>query len=327
MRLSIVVPVYNVEKYILRCICSLLNQDYDEYEIIIVNDGTPDKSIEVIKDNCKDSRISIINQENKGLSAARNTGLANAKGDYIWFVDSDDWIEENCLSQIIRRIGETNADVVYVYADEIENERVYLRGRYNEIGVISGKEFLSKYKKYNCAPFYIVKRSLLTNHNIQFFNGLLHEDNDYTPRMLYYASRVTSIEGYLYHIFRHDGSITRTLNPKRLFDLIKIAENYKEYLEDIISEDWSYYCNVIGNSINQAMFECAKYPGDIQKEVNKKISDSRFGSYLLKSNIGKYKLEGVLFCLMPTKCLSIYKYMQIFNRDKGGLKSRGLVAK
>ena len=98
MKLSIVVPVYNVEKYIVRCISSLISQDYDDYEIIIVNDGTPDNSIEVLTSKISDERITIIHQENGGLSSARNVGMHHANGEYIWFVDSDDWVEKNCLS-------------------------------------------------------------------------------------------------------------------------------------------------------------------------------------------------------------------------------------
>lgn len=327
MKLSVVIPVYNVEKYICRCVLSVLDQTTDDFEIIIVNDGTPDKSIEVLNACCQDSKIKIINQENGGLSAARNTGIINASGDYIWFVDSDDWIEKNCIPQIIKRIDETNADVIYIYADEIDNNEVYVRGIYNDIGVVTGKEFLDNYKKYNCAPFYIVKRSLLETYNIRFCVGLYHEDNDYTPRMLYHASSVVSVEGYFYHIFRHDGSITRSLNPKRLFDLLLIAENYKNYLKTISREDSRYYCNTIGSSINQALFECKKYPIEVQRKVNDVISSGRFGTYLLNSDIFKYKLEGFLFCIFPSKSLKVYDFLQLFNKDKGGQKSNRIKAK
>ena len=101
MKISVVVPVYNVENYISKCVSTLLNQGYDDYEIIIVDDGSKDRSIEIVKNTFKDSRIKIIRQENKGLSGARNTGLRAASGDYVWFVDSDDWIEENCLPEIV----------------------------------------------------------------------------------------------------------------------------------------------------------------------------------------------------------------------------------
>ena len=112
MKLSIIVPVYNVEKYIVKCISSLLDQQTNDYEIIIVNDGTKDKSIDLIKKTFNDSKIAIIEQENQGLSAARNTGVRHSKGEYIWFVDSDDWITEGCVDKLIP-ILDGHVELVY----------------------------------------------------------------------------------------------------------------------------------------------------------------------------------------------------------------------
>ena len=107
--LTIVIPVYNVEKYIEKCLLSCVHQDIpsDSYEIIVVNDGTKDNSLRIAESIATThSNISIVSQQNKGLSAARNTGLKLAKGNYIWFIDSDDWIEDNCLSSICQRLAQ-----------------------------------------------------------------------------------------------------------------------------------------------------------------------------------------------------------------------------
>ena len=103
--LSIIVPVYNVEPYIKKCIASLLVPNCDEYEIIVVNDGTKDNSINIIRKNFDDSRIRIIEQDNAGLSAARNRGIREACGEYIWCFDSDDWAEPDAISQIISELN------------------------------------------------------------------------------------------------------------------------------------------------------------------------------------------------------------------------------
>lgn len=321
MKLSIIIPVYKVEDYIVRCVESALHQNTDDYEIVIVNDGTPDRSIEVLNEKISDSRIRIINQNNQGLSAARNTGIVNARGEYLWFVDSDDWIEKDCISKIIKRINETSADVVYIMADEIIGDKVFIRGQFTDIGVISGKVFLEKFRKYYCAPLYIVRRSLLNKNNIKFYLNVFHEDNDYTPRMLYYTDKITSIKGYFYHIFRHEGSITMTPNPKRLFDLLKIAEHYKELMLTIPLTDRYLFCNVIGSSINQAMFECNNYSKDIQRKINDIITKGKYARYLCKSNILKYRIEGILFFIFPNNCLNLYNFLQLFNRNKGGQKT------
>lgn len=113
-KLSIIIPVYNVEKYVGRCLESCLDQDLpkDEYEIIVVNDGTQDNSVQVIEKYIKpENNVTLIHRENGGLSAARNTGLKHAQGEYVWFVDSDDWIEKDSLSKLIQYIKKYDLDV------------------------------------------------------------------------------------------------------------------------------------------------------------------------------------------------------------------------
>ena len=109
MKLSIVIPMYGVEKYIEKCLMSCINQDVNlgqDYEIICINAGSKDKSAEIAKQIAVDYEgVQVIDQENGGLSVARNNGLRMAKGDYVWFVDSDDWIEENCISSIIKALS------------------------------------------------------------------------------------------------------------------------------------------------------------------------------------------------------------------------------
>ena len=127
MKLSIIIPVYNVEKYVEKCLRSCAEQDLpsDEYEIIVVNDGTKDSSLEIVERVAKDySNIAIISQENAGLSAARNKGLSLAKGEYIWFIDSDDWIEKNCLQKIIRKCFEDGLDVLGICAANVVNDYI-----------------------------------------------------------------------------------------------------------------------------------------------------------------------------------------------------------
>lgn len=323
MKLSIIIPIYNVEKYIGRCAESVLNQNVppSQYEVIFVNDGTKDNSVEVLNkaiDFEKFPNFHIYNKENGGLSSARNFGLDKAHGDYVWFVDSDDWIEPNCLAKIVKKLNEMNPDILYIHADDYEDDKIYKRGDYFDFGIVRGKYFLEYFKKYNCTQFYILKRGFILQYEFKFRLGLLHEDNEFTPRVLYHASKVTSIEGYFYHFFKHPGSITTTPNPKKLTDLIEIAKSYKEYAKELPDKDKYLYCNVIGNNINQAMFECPKYTKDIQQAVNSAISKGNFSGDLLKASIKKYKLEGFLFTIFPKKCLKIYSFLQCFNRDKGG---------
>ena len=112
MKISIIVPIYNVEKYIKQCLLSILEQSYKNLEIILVNDGTQDSSMEIIKSYLLDSRIKVINKENGGLSSARNRGLEIATGDYVAFIDSDDWIRVDKLMELYNIIQNEKLDFI-----------------------------------------------------------------------------------------------------------------------------------------------------------------------------------------------------------------------
>lgn len=121
--ISVIVPVYKVERYIHQCIVSILNQTYQDLEILLIDDGSPDKCGEICKEYAKkDSRIKVFHTENHGLSAARNVGLQIAKGEYIGFVDSDDWIEPDMFEILLRRLEETGADisVCEIWREDVE---------------------------------------------------------------------------------------------------------------------------------------------------------------------------------------------------------------
>lgn len=151
MKLSIIVPVYNVEKYIIKCISSLLCQDYADYEIIIVNDGTEDRSIKLIQQNFDDLRIRIINQENQGLSQARNTGMKEACGEYVWFFDSDDWVSENVLGNIVQSLKD--CDILYFTRSYEENSDGITKEKIETMCHSSNGRELSLREYPHCVPF------------------------------------------------------------------------------------------------------------------------------------------------------------------------------
>ena len=143
--LSIIVPVYNVEAYIAECLNSLVNQNYQDYEIIVVDDGSPDGSMIIADDIAKKSdKIKIMHKENGGLSSARNFGLEHASGQYIWFVDSDDRIETDCLAQLVERMKKYDLDILSFNAYHCaKNGRKRLRRKKLNSGsmIFNGPEF------------------------------------------------------------------------------------------------------------------------------------------------------------------------------------------
>ena len=213
MKLSIIVPVYNVEKYIVKCISSLLDQQTNDYEIIIVNDGTKDKSIDLIKKTFNDSKIAIIEQENQGLSAARNTGVRHSKGEYIWFVDSDDWIAKGGIDELIPILdGHTELGYQSKVYHIIENKKqLIVRNDFD--GELNGVQFMAFKMPLCCAPYYIILRSFWKKNNFMFYEGILHEDNEIMPKVVYTASKMKCIHIPLYNYSIRSESITHSYNP------------------------------------------------------------------------------------------------------------------
>lgn len=190
-KFSIIVPIYNVESFLKECIDSVLLQDFQDYELICINDGSTDNSLEVLK-TFSDSRIKIINQENQGLSCARNAGLDVAAGEYIWFIDSDDKIAEHSLSELKKLIDQKPYDLVFfnatVFFDnkELENKEwfEYKRSSSGEIQSLSFFENEMKNNKLivqSCC--YIFKREFFKN--IRFIPHIYHEDNPFFIQLIF----------------------------------------------------------------------------------------------------------------------------------------------
>ncbi len=309
MKLSIIVPVYNVEDYIERCIKSLLCQDIDDYEIIVVNDGTPDKSIEVINEKFNDPKIRIVNRENGGLSAARNTGIDNAKGEYVWFVDSDDFIEENCLLYIISCIEGKDILVLTNGILEKNNKRstTYL-GTYN-MKAQNTHDLLYNY--IACAPYFIYKKSLLVDNNLRFKLGVLHEDMEFTPRVLFKANSFSFFEKPLYHQTVREGSITHTFNVKRATDVLENAKSLFNFYLDNKNEPevdkvliGACKCIIYGviYSIHMNNVERLAYIKGIRE-------DRVLNSVLKLSPLKKYNHQRLIIKFSPSLYLKLFDFL------------------
>ena len=241
MILSIVVPAYNVEKYIERCLDSIVNQSSHsaDYEVIIINDGSTDNTLDVIKRYEKNySHIILINRQNQGLSVARNNGMKEAKGDYVWFVDSDDWINEDAINEI-RKAASSHPDVIALnYTSCGENVTASESTSFSskQLSCADGISLLKEGFKIQ-AQFYIYNRLYLNKHNLRFYPGIYHEDMEFTPRMLYFAESISFIDKPIYYFYKRSNSITTTVNPKRSFDYIQVADNLISFVNSHNSID------------------------------------------------------------------------------------------
>lgn len=226
MYLSIVVPVYNVEKYIKECLDSIVPQieNRDDVEIIIVNDGTKDNSMDIVQMYLNRSAIiKIINQQNQGLSQARNKGLSESKADYVWFVDSDDYLKDGAIKYFLSISKENNnIDVFASYMDRyIESENRYIKNRNTGSILWEGPEYLFKGMPKGAAQRFIYKRKFLLDNELSFMPGILHEDGVWGCKMLYCAEHVYFLPDSVYvYRLRSNGSIMSNIKIKSAYDLI-----------------------------------------------------------------------------------------------------------
>lgn len=234
--LTIVIPVYKVEKYIQKTLDSIYNQCFlqDELEVVVVNDGTPDNSMSIVSEyKGAHENLQIINQENKGLSGARNTGLRAAHGKYIWFVDSDDWLENGCLVNILNLLRKATDDVYVFRIKEYDEEGNLILERSNDFSLehkCVGKECILN-ERFDCTPvqIYIFNHEFLIVNNLNFVEGLVHEDIEFAPRMLIAAKTVVFVPIFSYcYLRRTSGNITsnQTLSQHRLKSMIFIMERF-----------------------------------------------------------------------------------------------------
>lgn len=314
MKLSIIIPAYNVEQYIEKCLTSCLEQDIpqSDYEIIVVNDGSPDNSLAVAERVAATAtNITVVSQENGGLSAARNKGLSLAKGEYIWFIDSDDWIEKNCLSSLTRLMD--GADFIVIGSKKIWTDRQELCYPQN---ADSGKELLRKGIQQP-APFYIMKREFLKTNDLKFKQGIYHEDMEFTPRMVYLADKIHTIKDCVYCYWQRENSITTTPNPKRAFDLLEVTDSLFRFKNEYVMPELQYvYDNIISLGLNNALSIISQSSKEKQKEwLNALKEHKHIIKELTMSTKPKYKMQGYIYRITPINwSISIYKLMQLFNR-------------
>ena len=219
MLLSVIIPVYKVEKYVKRCVDSVINQMTENVEIILVDDGSPDRSGEICEEyKTKYSNVLVIHKKNGGLSSARNAGMDSAQGRYIMFLDSDDWIAEGCIEQFLSIIQKYDADLIVGKARVIDgegNEKDKIRYFLKE-GLYSSRDYISLLKVEGCysacAPFTICKREFLLKNEIRFLEGVVQEDELWTPTILLRANEIYYSDLFFYYNFVRKDSITHSTN-------------------------------------------------------------------------------------------------------------------
>lgn len=308
--ISIVVPVYNVEEYINECIESIQKQTYTNLEILVINDGTKDRSIEVIKDLMNDPRIQVINQSNQGLSGARNTGMRAAKGKYISLIDSDDKVKPTFIEELYQKAIETDADIVRGSFRDFDGK--VPDGWVTDFNICPSKGTEALKQFLNQSLSFVVwsslyKTSFLKNKKLEFTPGILLEDGDFTTRSYLLASCVATVDtpNYCYRI--RPGSILTTNNSQKMSDselfiinkFIKFHQNTmnaetKSLIEDAIyafMRDWTRIIVKDTVQFPKSHFSSLKSANKIIKPTLRKRPLKEKIKYAIKINIIKYRYK------------------------------------
>ena len=224
--ISVIIPVYNVEKYLRECVDSVLHQTYQNFEIILVDDGSTDGSSDICDAYAAgDHRAKVIHQKNAGLSVARNNGLHAANGEYVYFLDSDDWIEPDSLETLIMSAQESSAQAVFFDAVSFEDGgHLCEKQRYSrnvDFGADSGMAMLEKLQKrkdyHSAVPLLFFEKQFLEEYKLCFEPGIVYEDMIFTFQVYCMANRVAHVNRILYHRRYRSGSITSVKKTKNNF--------------------------------------------------------------------------------------------------------------
>jgi glycosyltransferase involved in cell wall biosynthesis len=220
--LSIIVPLYNTEKYIARCLDSLLDQDIpdDRFEIIVIDDGSKDNGKQVVEKYAKQyAQVRLFDQPNKGLSAARNRGLELARGNYLYFIDSDDFVAPNSFLKMIEFIKKHNLDIFGFGILPTKGSRLpapnFTNTTFKDLTIYDGPGYIDTFNFRNEAVWYIIDRKFLNNINLVFTEGYMLADGIFTAELIYKARRITSIPSNIYGYFQRPGSALNTSSSAR----------------------------------------------------------------------------------------------------------------
>lgn len=295
MLFSIIVPVYHVEKYLPRCVDSLIAQTYEDIEIILVDDGSDDCCPEMCDEYAgRDRRIKVVHKTNGGLSDARNAGLDIANGDYVIFVDSDDYIERDTCHNLLKFIKN---DIDIIIGDAVVEGGIDRLEHISESSVLDGKTYLLKAFEVGRAPMAawlnIYRRAFLNRYGLRFKVGILHEDEQFTPRAFLHANRI-SVSGikFYHYIIREDSITTKKNKRKNLIDFYSTCEELEQVYRSVSNKRLK---KLLLNSLVSKYLTL--YVTANAYEYGNKYYHKSFICRNVKTI--KARIQGIIYCISP----------------------------
>lgn len=340
-KVSIIIPVYNSEKTLKKCIESVINQTYKNIEILIINDGSKDKSLNIMNEyKNKDKRIIVINQRNNGISGARNTGIINATGDYITFIDSDDYIKPSLVKDTINIFKEYECDVVRNnYELSYENGKTELRNEmYEENKIINISEkkekmiqniLLGKVQSYSW--LLTIKRKIIDENNLTFNEDVfLMEDLLFFIRLIFAIQNIYFVKEPKYYYYQSNkNSLTRDTNKyiKNINNILIMKKHLEEILNEHIQENNKYikiintvYLNGIIGYLKISVRNSGNYK-EILDELKKIRESQNIKEMLGNKSLKLLKLNSSLYIYLYEKkkyntLIKIFKLENLLKRRK-----------
>lgn len=313
-KISIIVAIYNIENYLKKCLESIKNQTYTDFDVYCVNDGSTDNSEDIINKYLNDNRFHLLNKPNGGLSDARNYALKQINSEYVLFVDGDDYLEPDLLSKTIEQLDKTKSDILVFsynqYYYDGKKEIISLSRPDDTYKLELNRELLALTP--NAAWNKVYRTKLFKDNNIEYPKGYRYEDLGTTPKLLLKANSIDYMNVPLYnYIINRPDNITSKVDEK-IYDIIQMCTNIVEYYKDNdkfndYKEELNYLCSInLIQSLRKAMTLKDK------KFVNKFIDDVfEFKNKYAFNKINKYKeyLEkGDEVYLSKTKCKFYYSW-------------------
>lgn len=323
-KISVIIPVYNVENYLKKCIQSILAQDFSEYEIILVDDGSTDGSGKICDEySQKYSQIKTIHQNNKGLGGARNRGIEEACGDYLLFVDSDDSIKENMLSYLYNIALDNNSDLVLFgmdYFDEDDNLIETKRPSNSGIRNIDSDEraFVFSVDPYAWNKLY--KRDIFIKNNIRYPERIWYEDLCVTPKIMLCAGNVTITDRVFYNYLQRKNSIMHVKNADRNSDMLKVVSDILDFYRNKGAFE-KYYDQLCLLTVMHVMVLCTLRVAtvDIHHPLLKQFYDFTLNNFpnFKKNRYVKEKLtlrHKMIFTFSKRKMYGMIKLLEQLNK-------------
>ena len=314
-KVSVIVPIYNAESYLEKCVNSIINQTERDIQIILVDDGSTDKSPQICDElSLKDDRIVVFHKKNGGLSSARNKGLENAKADYVCFIDSDDIIAPYYVEHLLSLIEKYDCDVAVGKFETFTDKDPSFDNIDNDVEIVEGKNAIDKLfgKSYVTATIAcnkVYKKSLFDD--IKFPEGKINEDEATAYRIFYKTERVAFSNSVVYGYYMRDNSITKSKFSKRNFDFLEIAWERCEFFKEKNEEKYYYlflknYCWTLleFSKKTKKILGDSKKSKELVKEFKEKSKILKKSQYISKSKrmaIGVIRWFPSLYFLLKKK--------------------------